>query len=195
MSDGDWSGVTHMLRRIQAGDASVSDQLLGAVYDELRQLAAVRMAREKCDHTLQATALVHEAWLRLAGSLSSQRWESRRHFFGAACEAMRRILVENARRKAAQKRGGEAGREAIDVDELGGQVRPDEVIAVHDALDELAARDPSAAELVKMRYFGGFSLEEAAEVLGLSRTSAYRLWAFARVWLRSRIESMRHESH
>lgn len=185
------SDVTFILSQIESGDPSAAEKLLPLVYDELRKLAAARMAHEKPDQTLQATALVHEAWIRLAGQESTQRWESRKHFFGAACEAMRRILVDKARSKLAQKRGGAAVREAIDVDVLAQDVRPDDVIAIHDSLEELASHNPLAAELVKMRYFGGFSLDEAADVLGIGRTTAYRLWIFARAWLRSQMDPER----
>ena len=142
------SDVTQILSQIESGDSSATDRLFPLVYDELRKLAAVRMAHEKSDQTLQATALVHEVWMKMVGQEFSQRWESRRHFFGAACESMRRILVDKARSKSAQKRGGEAIRESSDVELLAQDVRPDDVIAVHDALEDLAIHNEQAADLV-----------------------------------------------
>jgi RNA polymerase sigma factor (TIGR02999 family) len=183
------TGVTQILGAIEQGDPKAASQLLPLVYDELRRLAAQQMARDKSGHTLQATALVHEAWLRMVGGGSGDAWNSRNHFFAAAAEAMRRILVESARRKAALKRGGDAVR--IDLDSHADFIavdRPAEVIGVHDALDALAATDALAAELVKLHYFGGFSIEEAAEVLGMSRATAHRLWVYARTWLRAALQ-------
>jgi RNA polymerase sigma factor (TIGR02999 family) len=150
------------------------------VYDELRRLAADKLAREQAG-TFQATALVHEAWLKLGGP--GQRWESRAHFFGAAAQAMRQILVDQARRKAARRHGG--GQERVDLQEsqIVGGAPEDELLAVHEALDALAAQDPAKAELVKLRYFAGLTMEQAAEVLGISLATANRHWAFARAWL------------
>lgn len=178
------SDVTRILTAIQQGDGPAGQALLPIVYAELRQLARAKMAREPSGHTLQATALVHEAWMRLG----EQRFENRGHFFSAAAEAMRRILVERARRKRRDKRGG--GAEHLNVDDLE-IVMPipdeDELLAVHEALDKLAALDPRKAELVKLRYFVGLSFEETAEVLGISVPTANRDWAYARAWLHQEI--------
>lgn len=178
--------VTRILNAIRAGDAQAGDELLPLVYDELRKLAAHKMAGESPGHTLQATALVHEAWLRLSGP-HPQNWENRAHFFGAAAEAMRRILVEHARRKQSLKRGGGALREELEESDLVLTAPPDELLAVHEALDKLAQEDPSAAELVKLRYFVGMTMEEAATALGLAKRSAENLWTYARVWLHREI--------
>ena len=161
------SDVTRILSAIEQGDPHAAEQLLPLVYDELRKLAAQRLAQEKPGQTLQATALVHEAYLRLVDAEKVQRWDSRGHFFGAAAEAMRRILVESARRKQSVRHGG--GRQRLDLDE---------------ALTRLAEADPTAAELVKLRYFAGLSIPQAAEALGIGARSADRLWAYARAWLR-----------
>jgi RNA polymerase sigma factor (TIGR02999 family) len=181
------SDVTRILSAIDQGDPQASEQLLPLVYEELRRLAAQKMAQESPGQTLQATALVHEAYLRLVDGETALHWNSRGHFFAAAAEAMRRILVECARRRTALKRGGFGVR--IDLDpshsDFVAVARPDEVIAVHDALDALAAEDVLAADLVKLHYFGGFSLEEAAELLEISRATAYRLWTYGRTWLRA----------
>jgi RNA polymerase sigma factor (TIGR02999 family) len=184
MSDGD---VTRFLEAAERGDPESARELLTLVYDELRRLAGRRLAGEAPGHTLQATALVHEAYLRLVGTPKGERWENRRHFFGAAAEAMRRILVESARGRHSQKRGG--GRSREDVDDLN-VVAPepsDDLLAIDPALDKLAAGDPRAAELVKLRYFVGLSLPEAAEVLGISPRTADRTWAYARAWLHREI--------
>lgn len=182
------SDVTHILDRVQQGDPKAAEELVPLVYEELRKLAAQKMAREAAGHTLQPTALVHEAWLRLAGR-GHQQWNSRGHFFSAAAEAMRRILIEAARRKHSQRRGG--GLERVDLDDS--QIlleRPaDEILAVNEALDKLAREDPLAAELVKLRYFVGMALPEAAQALGMSPRTVDRLWAYARTWLRVEIES------
>jgi RNA polymerase sigma factor (TIGR02999 family) len=180
--------VTHILSAIEQGDSHAAEQLLPLVYDELRQLAAQRLAHEKPGQTLQATALVHEAYLRLVagGDASSPRdrhWDSRGHFFSAAAEAMRRILVENARRRATVKRGGAARRLPLDRLEPAREDRVDEVLAVDESLSELEKHDPQAAALVKLRYFGGLGHQEAAAALGLSRRAADRLWALAKTWL------------
>jgi RNA polymerase sigma factor (TIGR02999 family) len=180
--------VTRILNAIEDGDAQAAAQLLPLVYNELRHLAAYRMANEAPGHTLQPTALVHEAWLRLAGS-SAQGWQSRAHFFGAAAEAMRRILVEHARRRNSQKRGSGVGHEELDEAHIVLAAPPDELLAVHEALDQLAAEDPAAAELVKLRYFVGMSMEEAATAMGLAHRSAERLWTYARAWLRREIRA------
>jgi len=176
--------VTRVLEAIQHGDARAGEELLPLVYAELRQLARAKMAREQPGHTLQPTALVHEAWMRLGDA----RFENRAHFFGAAAEAMRRILVERARRRHREKRGG--GAEHLDVDdvEIAAPIANDaELLAVHEALDRLVAHDPRKAELVKLRYFGGLSFEEAASVLGISVPTAHRDWAYARAWLHQEI--------
>jgi RNA polymerase sigma factor (TIGR02999 family) len=176
--------VTRILSAIEAGDPHAAEQLLPLVYDELRRLAAAQMAGEKPGQTLQATALVHEAYVRLVGGDAARRWAGRGHFLAAAAEAMRHILVEVARRKGALKRGaGRARAEFRDAD-LAVDEAPDEVLAVDEALAGLAAADPQAAELVKLRYFVGLSVPEAAEALGLTTRTAERLWAYARAWLR-----------
>jgi RNA polymerase sigma factor (TIGR02999 family) len=175
--------VTRILDAMEQGDPHAADGLLPLVYDELRRLAAAQMAREKPGQTLNGTALVHEAYVRLVGGDKAQYWNSRGHFFAAAAEAMRRILVESARRKARRKRGGEARRVELS-DNLPAPAAPiEDVLAVNEALDRLAARDPTAAELVKLHYFAGMTLEAAADVLGVPHRTAYRDWAFARAWL------------
>ena len=179
------SDVTQILSQIESGDPVAAAQLLPLVYAELRRLAAARMANERADHTLQATALVHEAYVRLVDVDQAQHWNSRSHFFAAAAEAMRRILVDSARRKATQKHGGDHERQEFNEHSIAESARPKEVIAVHAALDGLAADDSLAAELVKLHYFGGFSLEETAGLMNLSRATAYRLWTYARAWLRA----------
>ncbi len=178
--------VTRILSAIEQGDPQAPEQLLPLVYDELRKLAAQRLAREAPGQTLQATALVHEAYLRLIGS-ETPSWNGRGHFFSAAAEAMRRILIENARRKRAGKHGGDLQRvdlDGVDVPEAGSS---DDILAVDEALSRLAAEDPTKAELVKLRYFGGLSVEDAGRVLGISRATADRYWAYARVWLYSEL--------
>jgi len=176
--------VTRILSAIEQGDAHAAEQLLPLIYDELRRLAAEKMAQEKPGQTLQATALVHEAYLRLVDCEKPQRWNSRGHFFSAAAEAMRRILVENARRKGRQKRGGELVRVDLDA-AVPAAVPPDgDVLAVDEALSRLAETDSAAADLVKLRYFGGLSIPQAAEAMGIGARSADRLWAYARAWLR-----------
>jgi RNA polymerase sigma factor (TIGR02999 family) len=176
------SEVTQILQSIEAGDERAADKLLPLVYEELRKLAASKMAREAPGQTLQATALVHEAWLLLTGNESAQ-WEGRAHFFGAAAEAMRRILIDNARRKRAERHGG--GRQRVDILEidLAAPAPDDELLAVNDALDRLAAVDKPKAELVKLRYFAGLTIAEAAGALGISAATANRWWDFARAWL------------
>ena len=169
---------------MELGDDRAAEQLLPLTYDQLRKLATAKLAREKPGQTLQPTALVHDAYLRLVDVEQAQHWNSRNHFFAAAAEAMRRILVDNARRKASSKHGGELIRGEFDEMELS-STKPDEVIAIHDALDDLVDHDPLAAELVKLHYFGGFPLEEAAEILGMSRATDYRTWTYARAWLRA----------
>lgn len=181
------SDVTQLLSQIESGDRQASEQLLPLVYEELRKLAAARMASERPDHTLDATALVHEAYVRLVDDGNGTDWNSRGHFFGAAAEAMRRILVDAAQRKAALKRGG--GRERINLNFANLEVLPqdDDVLALNEALTQLADAQPIAAELVKLRYFGGLTNVEAAKSLDISARHADKLWAYARVWLHQRI--------
>jgi len=176
------SEVTRLLQSIERGDSRAAEELLPLVYEELRKLAAHKMANEAAGHTLQPTALVHEAWLRLAGG-DAQQWNGRGHFFAAAGEAMRRILIESARRKQSQRRGGGLERKEVDEADLIFERPSDEVLAVNDALDKLATQNKVEAELVKLRYFVGMTLEEAAEVLGISARTADNYWAHARAWL------------
>ncbi len=177
------SDVTQILERVDKGDGKAAEELLPLVYEELRKLAAHKMAREAPGNTLQATALVHEAWLRLAGPNTGRAWENRAHFFAAAAEAMRRILIENARRKSRLKRGGQRERINLDEVQLATESDPGTVLSINEALEKLAADHPQKAELVKLRFFVGLSLPEAARALGLSETTAKRHWAFARAWL------------
>jgi RNA polymerase sigma factor (TIGR02999 family) len=165
-----------------------AEELLPLVYDELRQLAKWRMARERPGQTLQATALVHEAYLRVAGDDGESDWGDRRHFFAAASQAMRRILIENARRKKAQKRGGGAEHTELAESRIAAPSPPEELLAVDEALEKLATADAPSAELVKLRYFVGLTQTEAGEVLGMSRRDADRVWAFARTWLRTEMD-------
>lgn len=181
------SEVTRILDAIAGGEAQAAERLLPVVYDELRRLAAQKLAHEKPGQTLEATALVHEAYVRLVGTDRPQRWAGRGHFFAAAAEAMRRILVEAARRKKRLKHGGGRQRLDLEANEPAAAAR-DDLLALDDALTRLAAEDPSAAELVKLRFYAGLSIEQAAEMLGLSRASAYRLWSYARAWLRCEVE-------
>jgi len=180
------SDVTRILSAIEQGDSHAADQLLPLVYNQLRQLAAQKLAQEKPGQTLDATALVHEAYLRLVESEqqgSFPPWSSRRHFFAAAAEAMRRILIDNARRKRTHKHGG--GRQQVNLDGVAAlTTRPtDDLLALDDALTRLAVEDPVKAELVKLRYFAGLSVQQAAHALGISRATADRYWAYAKVWL------------
>ena len=177
------TNVTRILSQIEQGDDSAAEQLLPLVYDELRRLAATNLSREKTGQTLQATALVHEAYMRLVDVDEPQTWDSRGHFFAAAVEAMRRILIENARRKQRLKRGGERRRVDLDDADLVTNLRPDELLLLNDAIEALAAHDAVAAELVNLKYFGGLSVEEAAESMRIPRSSAYRHWTYARAWL------------
>jgi RNA polymerase sigma factor (TIGR02999 family) len=175
--------VTQFLAQIENGDPSAADELLPLVYAELRQLAAARMAQERPDHTLQSTALVHEAYLRLVGSPNGKHWENRRHFFAAAAEAMRRILVDSARRRQSAKRGGDRDRVPLDASEMHISVPPAELLSIDEAISKLAEDDAQAAELVKLRYFLGLPLNEAAEMMGISRATAVRYWAYAKSFL------------
>lgn len=181
------SNVTHILSQIESGDSTAADLLLPLVYNGLRKLAAARLAQEQPGQTLQATALVHEAYLRLVDVEKVQHWNSRGHFFAAAAEAMRRILIENFRRKQAQKRGGGVRTLEISDDELDGEPTAFDIVALSDALDLLAIEDPNAAEVAKLRIFAGLSVNEAGIALGLPHTSAYRNWTYAQAWLSSRL--------
>ena len=179
--------VTQILSQIESGDPAAAEKLLPLVYDELRKLAAVRLAQEKPGQTLQATALVHEAYVRLTGGEGLKEWKSRGHFFGAAAEAMRRILVDNARRKAGPQAGG--GMQRVELSEIDPEMQSSEfdLIALHDALDRLAIKDARKAELVKMRFFAGLTNEQAAQALGITSRTAYTDWVYAKAWLRVEI--------
>ena len=181
------SDLTRMLNAVEGGDPHAAGQLLPLVYDELRRLAAQHLAREAPGQTLQATALVHEAYLRLVDTVKLQQWNSRGHFFAAAAEAMRRILVEAARRKRSEKHGGGLRRVSLDERDALAAAPPDDLLALDEALERLTHHDPKAAQLVKLHCFAGLTVEQAAEALGLSRTNAYRLWTFARAWLHSQL--------
>lgn len=174
--------LSDTLQRAGQGDPQAASELLALLYDELRQLAAQKLAREHPGQTLQATALVHEAWLRLGGE-DQPAWQNRAHFFAAAAESMRRILVDRARRRQSLRRGGKAERVALDSIELATPMTDDQLLAVHEALDDLAAHDPLKADLVKLRYFAGLTFAEAGKVLGLSPTTTKRHWTYARAWL------------
>jgi RNA polymerase sigma factor (TIGR02999 family) len=180
--------VTQILGAMQQGDPKAASELLPLVYQELRRLAAARMANEAAGHTLQPTALVHEAWLRLVNA-DQQTWQNRAHFFSAAAEAMRRVLIESARRKRALRHGG--GQQRLDIHEVdvASEVKDDELLAVDDVLDRFAEQDKEKAELVKLRYFVGLSFEEAAEVLRISIPTAKRWWAYSRAWLYQEIRA------
>jgi RNA polymerase sigma factor (TIGR02999 family) len=180
--------VTRILSAIEQGDPRAAGQLLPLVYDELRKLAAQKLAREKPGQTLDATALVHEAYLRIVDGDEGRHWNGRGHFFGAAAEAMRRILVDSARRKQRLKHGGGRGQEELDALDLAAPEAPADLLALDEALTELDAADPRAAELVKLRYFAGLTIKQAAETLGVSPRTADFLWAYARAWLLERIE-------
>jgi RNA polymerase sigma factor (TIGR02999 family) len=184
--DGVPGQVTEILASVGAGDKKAAEQLLPLVYEELRRLAAARMAREAPGQTLQATALVHEVWLKLAGS-DRQQWRGRSHFFGAAAEAMRRILIDRARSKAARKRQGAQSLEELHESEIELPAPSEEVLAVHEALDALAAEDTMAAEVVKLRYFVGMTIPQISEALELAPRTVDRHWAFARAWLKRAI--------
>lgn len=177
------SDVTQILSQMESGDPSAAEQLIPLVYDELRKLAADRLAQEQAGQTLQATALVHDAYLRLVDREQAQHWNGRGHFFAAAAEAMRRILIERARGKGREKRGGDWQR--IDFEELDAatSLTPDQLVELDDALERLAKLDTHAGQLVKLRYFAGLGLDQAAQTLGISTATAYRHWAYARAWL------------
>ena len=176
------SDITRILQSVVKGDSQAADQLLPLVYEELRRLAAQRMANEAAGHTLQPTALVHEAWLRLAGA-EKQRWDGRGHFFAAAAEAMRRILIEKARSKKALKRGGNVERINLDDVDVAALADGDTLLLINDALEKLEKEDPAAAQVVKLRFFAGLTNEEAGEALAISARTAKRHWTFARAWL------------
>jgi RNA polymerase sigma factor (TIGR02999 family) len=188
------SDVTRILSQMESGDPSAAEELLPLVYDSLRRLAAEKMAQENPGQTLEATALVHEAYIRLVDRGQVQHWNSRRHFFAAAAEAMRRILVERARHKRQQKRGGDFRRVELDAAQVSYSSQPEDLLDLDDALEHLAAKDPQAAQFVKLRYFAGLSVEEAAEMVGLSRSSACEHWAYARAWLYRRLRAAENEA-
>lgn len=182
------SDTTPVFQKIEGGSAKAAEQLLPLVYEELRKLAAAKMSHEAAGHTLQPTALVHEAWLRLGGD-AQPNWENRAHFFAAAAEAMRRILIDHARRRRAERHGG--GQERINIEQLdlaADRANDDVILAINDALDRLASVDAPKAELVKLRYFAGLTIEDAARTLGVSEPTANRWWAYARAWLHQEIK-------
>ena len=179
--------VTQILSAIEQGDPHAAEHLLPLIYDELRKLAAQKLACEKPGQTLQATALVHEAYVRLVAGEKAQHWDGRGHFFAAAAEAMRRILVENARHKGRIKHGGQLERMEIEIANLPTRMPPEELIALDEALDKLQQEDPIKSKLVTLRFFGGMTIEQAAEVLGISRVTAHRYWTYARAWLHQQI--------
>jgi RNA polymerase sigma factor (TIGR02999 family) len=188
------SAVTQVLAAVERGDAHAAEQLLPLVYDELRKLAAARMAAESPGQTLQATALVHEAYLRLVANPERERgeqqhWTGRGHFFAAAAESMRRILVDQARRRQADKRGGRGQRVSLNAADVGFTSPVDDLLDIDAALTRLAAEDPAAARLIQLRYFAGLSIEDAAEIVGLSRSTAYEHWAYARVRLKTLLDA------
>jgi RNA polymerase sigma factor (TIGR02999 family) len=182
------SEVTRILSAIEQGDPHAAEQLLPLVYDELRQLAALRLAQEKPGQTLQATALVHEVYLRLVGTDANQPWDNRGHFFAAAAEAMRRILVENARRKRGLKYGGDRDRQSLDPDCVASPEVADELVALDEALTRLEATEPKVAELVKLRYFAGLTIPQAAAQLQISPRTADAWWSYAKAWFQTALE-------
>ena len=179
--------VTRILSQIEQGDPSAAEKLLPLVYDELRKLASAKMAQEKPGQTLQATALVHEAYLKLVDVNRAKKWDSRGHFFAAAAEAMRRILIQQYRRKTAEKHGGEIVRVELDDADVAESSPSFDIVSLSDAVDRLTDQDRSAGDLAKLRIFAGLSVDEAGTALGLSYTSAYRLWAYAQAWLRTKL--------
>jgi RNA polymerase sigma factor (TIGR02999 family) len=183
------SSVTHIIQAIQGGEAKAADELLPLVYEELRKLAAFKLAQQSPDQTLQPTALVHEAYLRLLGD-GNHSWQDRRHFFAAAAEAMRHILVDRARRKASVRHGGGLQRIDLDCVVVAAGTTDENILLINEALEKLATHDPDAAELVKLRFFAGLTFPQAAEVLGQSERSAKRLWAYARAWLFKEIQRL-----
>jgi RNA polymerase sigma factor (TIGR02999 family) len=183
------SDVTQILQQIEEGDPSAVQELLPLVYEELRKLAAARMAVERSDHTLQATALVHEAYVRLVDSDRAQRWKSRGHFFAAAAEAMRRILLNRARDRRRLKRGGRVQRVELDRIELAADIPDEDLLLLDEAIDRLAAESPQCFDVVKLRFFAGLTLDETADALGISASTAKRHWAYARAWLYDALQS------
>jgi RNA polymerase sigma factor (TIGR02999 family) len=181
--------VTQILSQIESGDPSAAEQLLPLVYEELRKLATAKLAQEKPGQTLQATSLVHEAYIRLVDVAKAQHWNSRGHFFGAASEAMRRILVDEARRKQSHKRGGQGRRVPLDAADVGLTAPANELLDIDEALTRLTAEDPEAARLIQLRYFAGLSIEDAAELIGIPRSTAYEHWSYARVRLRTLLDA------
>ena len=182
------SGVTHILSQIEQGDPQAAEKLLPLVYDELRKLAAVKLAQEKPGQTLQATALVHEAYVRLVDGETQRSYRDRKHFFASAATAMRHILVDSARAKRADKRAG--SRERKPLENIAAPLPDDELLALHEALDQLAVEEPLKAQLVELRYFAGLTGDQAAEVLGISPSAADRHWAFARAWLQTKVRGL-----
>jgi RNA polymerase sigma factor (TIGR02999 family) len=187
---GTMTDVTNILTLIESGDPSAAEKLLPLVYDELRKLAAAKLSHEKPGQTLQATALVHEAYLRMVGTSTEQHWNNRGHFFGAAAEAMRRILINHARDKATLKRGGDWQRMSLDTIVIPGAVDPAKLVAFNDIFDQLVELDPQAGEVAKLRIFAGLTVAEIAEVLNVGARTVDRLWAFARAWLRTQIDDV-----
>jgi RNA polymerase sigma factor (TIGR02999 family) len=181
------SDVTHILSAIEAGNPQAAEQLLPLVYEELRKLAAQRLAQEKPGQTLQATALVHEAYLRLVDVDKVQHWNSRGHFFAAAAEAMRRILIDRARERLAEKRGGGCQRIPLEHVDLAEETPPEDLLALDEALEQLSRHDPTAGQLVKLRYYAGLSMEQSAASLNIAVATAYRHWTFARAWLHAQV--------
>jgi RNA polymerase sigma factor (TIGR02999 family) len=181
------SDVTGILSQIEQGDQHAASELLPLVYDELRKLAAQKLAQERPGLTLQATALVHEAYIRLVDTQKVRHWNSRGHFFAAAAQAMRRILIENARRKRRSKHGGDMERVEIELADLPTRMSSDELIALDEALEKLSQHDPVKAQLVTLRYFAGMTIEQAADLLNISRVTAHRYWTYARAWLHKEI--------
>jgi RNA polymerase sigma factor (TIGR02999 family) len=181
------SDVTQILQQIESGDPTAAGSLLPLVYDELRKLASAKLAHEKPGLTLQATALVHEAYLRLVGDNQGEFWDSRGHFFAAAAEAMRRILIDQARAKGRQKRQGDRRRFDIDAIDVAVHATPEQLLAINDALEKLQHVDPAVFELVNLRYFAGLNMEQASAALGISPATAYRQWNYARAWLHTEL--------
>lgn len=188
------SDVTRVLSQIESGDPSAAEKLLPLVYDELRKLAADKLVQENPGQTLQATALVHDAYLKLVDPEKSQQWNSRAHFFGAAAEAMRRILVDNARHKRSRKGGGEFVRQELDNLDIAISEVPEDLLALNEALNKLAVTDQAAAKLVQLRFFAGLPLPEIADLLSISPRTADRLWAYARAWLHQEIQGISEEN-
>ena len=189
------SEVTRILSAIEQGDPHAAEQLLPLVYDELRKLAAERMGQEKPGQTLQPTALVHEAYLRLVDTEQAQHWNSRGHFFAAAAEAMRRVLIETARRKRSRKHGGHLARQPLEAVDLAAPETSEDLMALDEALQKLARHDKSAADVVQLRFFAGLALPEVAKLLGISPRTADRLWAYARAWLHQEIQTNDRQDH